>query len=311
MPLVKATSQQVNAYDLASQWLTALGWPNTPSNQRALAAWFMAESSRHGNNVTVVGNNPLNITTSTGPYRLVGTHKIAVYSTPQEGINAFGSLIKSPNHNYPGIRTAFLSGKNGQTVVSAIINSGWVPGGNGPSYYHTVNGQRSNLLQSIFNGLAGGSSNATLASAPDTSRWQEILKSLGISTDPNYVLTAEDAKKIADVYVNGSVTLGIKPQLPKDDYDNIVAFFTGKTVAQAFSGGSIGPVPTIDPLGPIAGAIGAGVAAILGAILPVAAMIGGGVLSLFGLYLITKEATSGTSAESIVSPVPVFIRERT
>lgn len=305
MPLVSNVShQKVNAYDLASQWLTALGWPNTPSNQRALAAWFMAESSHNGTTLNVAGNNPLNITTSTGNYRLVGSHRIAVYDSPQAGIDAFRNLIGSPNHNYPGIQSAFKTKSgNGQSVISAIINSGWVTGGNGPSYNHTVNGQRRNLLQDVYNGISNGNSNATLASL-SLSDWQAKLASIGVPNDPNHKFTHDEAIAIL------TKLYGINPDHIPPDF---ISAFEGKTVAETLGGASTTLIPPVGPqdLGPGIANIASGILnAIFGKLVPVGALIGGGVMSLFGLYLITKEATSGGQAESLVSPVPIFIRER-
>jgi hypothetical protein len=323
MPLVSASHYDVNAYTLASQWLTALGWPNTPSNQRALAAWFLAESSHTGTTLHVAGNNPLNITTSTGNYRLVGTHKIAVYSSPVAGATAFHNLINTSGHNYPLIRQAFQANVSGISVIKAIVNSGWVTGGTGPSYWHTVSGTRRNLLLDVYNGLPGAPGNITppplgsgypptSVSGPITSKWQAVLKFLDISTDPAHVITADEAARIANAYITGIPSLGINKQLPESTRGQLTDFFTGKTVGNAEKGGSITPGPTAPSLDPIANAIsnavGGAIASLIATILPVAALIGGGVMGLFGIYLVTKEATGG-SAESMVSPVPIFVRE--
>lgn len=332
MPQVTPTSQQVNAYDLASQWLTALGWPNTPQNQRALAAWFMAESARHGNNVTVVGNNPLNITTATGNYRLVGSHKIAVYPDAQSGAAAFKNLIGSPNHNYPGIVAGFKVG-NGIAAIEAIINSGWVTGGNGPSYWH--GSPRTNLLQSIFNGLPGGGSVSAFppvggegpgnkGPAPSQSIDPASLSPITVDLanflgkKPTDTFTAADAKKVNDfIFAKAPWLQGIP--FWGDVFNNIAGQFVGKTVGEAGIGlgntlgvnvGAFNKTVGQDTSG--LGNIATALSGFFGSIIFYVALAGGGVLVLFGLYLITKEATAegSTGAQSIVSPVPVFIRER-
>lgn len=163
MPQVTAVNHPANVYDLAGQWLVALGWPNTKSNRQALGAWFISEAGHNRsitNGVNDIGWNPLNISSKSGNYRKVRGHYIQVYATQAEGIAAFKALITSPNHranNYPGVVAAFNnSPTNGANVVSAIINTGWVTGGNGPSYWHTVKDVRRNLLQDVFYTLSGG-----------------------------------------------------------------------------------------------------------------------------------------------------------
>lgn len=314
MPQVSATSRQVNAYDLASQWLTALGWPNNPQTQRALAAWFMAESSRSGNNVNVVGNNPLNITCSGNcNYRLVGTHKIAVYDTPASGLAAFRGLITgTKSYNYPGIVAAFKSG-NGGKAVDAIINSGWVTGGTGPSYWHTVGGKRSNLLQSTFNGIGGGGSTATMpdailagSHAVTEQAFKDALAALNIpQSDVNgtgHRLTKDEAQKLTD-YLKGK------------GYDTSGAGIgEGAIVLLILQGlgqpNSLNPGFTEAANQNIADAINGIVTFIGKFVLGGGAVAIGGIMALFGVYLITKEATNTSGPESIVSPVPVFLREK-
>lgn len=324
MALVKAQGRWINAYDLASQWLTFMHWPNTPGNQRALAAWFMAESSRKGNNVWVVGNNPLNISSKAGNYRIVRdslgrAHYIAVYDNALMGSTAFKNVISSPNHNYPGIVKAFNFGGN---PIAAIINSGWVVGGVGPSYYHTVNGHRTNLLQSIYNGLSGGHSTSTGDMSPvadvvpatlTMDAWFAMLKKAGIDTsNTQHLFTQDEATKIANLFAKDTDAAGLQ---------NAILFFTGKNVYQSFPlAARLYAEGLIKPGGvAVAGApkgiediVSGGISAVLGTIVPVFAMLGGGMMALFGIYLITKEATSTSGAgESLVSPVPVFLRERT
>lgn len=328
MPQVAAPTYWIDANVLASQWLNALGFPNTDSNRKALSAWFLSESKRSGNKVLVTGNNPLNITTgSNGNYRLVGSHRIAVYGSQTEGVAAFGSLIRINAYNYPGILAALRAGNDAQTTINAIINSGWVTGGTGPSYWHTVNGQRSNLLQSVFNSLTGtfvrppdgGSTGNGGGGTPSTTpqtltmdAWIKMLTDAGISVDPSHQYTQAEATQISKLLAKYTDAAGAA---------NLIPNLVGKTVYSAFptaarlygdfasSGGSAQPVSGA-PLD-VPGAIGAGVAALLATIVPVMALLGGGIMAMFGVYLITKEATSTTGAgESLVSPVPVFLRER-
>lgn len=307
MPLTyNVPHQDVNAYTLASQWLAALGWPNTPANQRALAAWFMSESSHTGTTLHVAGNNPLNITTSSGNYRLVGTHRIAVYNSPSAGAAAFGSLISTSGHNYPGIKSAFISGNSGSKVINAIVNSGWVTGGTGPSYYHTVGGVRRNLLLDAFNGLPGAPGNITpdlgggypptVGGTPTGDpKLIKALQDLGISTDPNHTLSPSEAL---------ALTHKIYP-LYRGQY---LSFYPGMKISDVLGSSTMGDQLN-NSVNAIPDAIGGAVNRLFSSIFGVAALIGGGALILFGLYLITKEATGASGPQNMVSPVPIFIRE--
>lgn len=331
MPQVAAQGHWVNAFDLASQYLNRLGWPNNPQTQRAFAAWFMAESRRSGNDVYVVGNNPLNITTgASGNYRLVGSHRIAVFSSPESGVGAFGSLISSSGHNYPGIKAAFKSG-SGTAAIAAIINSGWVPGGNGPSYWHTVgHGKRTNLVQDIFNGLPGGGSSAVLppggggssGNPPNTNlaAWGGLVSypvgHIFSEADVNDIINKMNAAGWFDAALGGTtardLTRGILMQEVGQPWnkalqDRLQAKFLNASV---LAGHDINPIAVA---GDAATSLFNNVVGFVGGVVVGAgAIIVGGIMGLFGIYLITKEATSTTGAgESIVSPVPIFIREKT
>ena len=150
---------EVNANDLASVYLGALGAPNTTENRRALAAWFLAESA-HGStpgSIVVIGNNPLNLTGSgSGGSRSYAGHSFAVYNSPAEGAAAWASTLKSAwgqKYGYNVIAASFIGNStNGQATIDAIKNSGWVTGRLGQSY-------TSGSLQNAFNHLTGAGSN--------------------------------------------------------------------------------------------------------------------------------------------------------
>lgn len=304
--------QNINAYTLASQWLTALGWPNTPANQRALAAWFLAESSHTGLTLHVLGNNPLNITGGNN-YRLVGTHRISVYNSPAAGINAFSRLINTSGHNYPGIVAAF---KNENNPISAIVNSGWVTGGTGPSYWH----KGRNLLLDVFNGLPGPAGNVTppISGGYPPTTGGEQLGAWGnlVSFPVGHKLTPEDVDYIMSQLVKGGLVGSVGPDydIVKGILEQSVGQEWNKTLEETlqqkfFAAGVLAGNTIGNPVGTIAtDFIGPAVMKVLGTFGSIAVLIGGGALVLFGLYLITKEAT-GSSPEGMVSPVPVFIRE--
>lgn len=302
--LVPTPSYDVNAFTLASQWLNALGWPNTPSNRQALAAWFMSESPHTGTTIHVIGNNPLNITTNSGNYRLVGTHRIAVYDTPQAGINAFNSLIHVNAYNYPGIVAGFGTG-NGQNAINSIINSGWVTGGTGPSYWHYVSGVRRNLLQDAFNGLTGLDTSPT-----------ELLSGFGnlVTYPVGHVFTpAEGADLIKKLEAAGYFGTGPAALIAENIFGSELAQLIqsgtpwSKQFQQALQG-NVQNDASNNPITGVANAITGAVGTFLSSLLFIAAMAAGGGMALYGIYLMTKEATS-PAATTQTQEVPVFVKE--
>lgn len=136
--------KSTNAFDLAALYLTRAGLPNTWVNQRILAAWFMAESSRIGNtNINVHNNNPLNITTTSEavPYHILyrGSTPIKLkfvsYGTAAEGADAWASLVQ---RKYPGIWLGFKA-QSPAAVIKAISKAPW--------------GTSAKLVQSSYNSI--------------------------------------------------------------------------------------------------------------------------------------------------------------
>lgn len=119
-------AQQYDVFNLASLYLRTAGFPDTPTNRRLMAAWFWSESQHAGNTgVTAYNNNPLNITTSGSNYHQFAgnTLKFANYATPQEGAQAWSSLLAS-NPRYLGIMTA-LRNQDYALFPSAVGGSPW------------------------------------------------------------------------------------------------------------------------------------------------------------------------------------------
>ena len=303
-----ATGKRVNAFQLAGDYLNALGWPNNAVTRRVLAAWFMRESARVQGSTTdiwVVGNNPLNIScTSCSNYRLVaGTHKIVVYDTPTQGLAAFNSLIHGSGPGYSGIVKAFAAPHSDPaTIIKAINNSGWVTG-NTNSYIgkNGVNG-----LLDTYNSLGApdtyvpsdtvsGSTTIptdTSASGEFATKYYQLLQNLGISTDPNHQITHEEATKIVASF--GSIFGGGGHPLTSN--------FEGKTNAQI--------ADTLQSSGTaIQNANPANVFnALTGKAVAIGALLAGVGIVVAGAFLMTKDVYNQNGG-NIVDPTPIFVRE--
>lgn len=203
----KPQGQWVNAFNLADRYLRALGWPSTPTSRRVLAAWFMRESPHKGTDVYVIGNNPLNMTTTGGSYWLSGggKYKIAIYPSEDAGIRAFSNRIHSSHWGYPVIVDAFKNhSDSGSAMILAINNSGWVNGRFKHAYvYKNKAGQYTiNGLLSTFNAIGGNDLNPNDvvysgktqdATAPTLTAWNGL-----VSYPKGYVLKSSDINNIAD-----------------------------------------------------------------------------------------------------------------
>lgn len=310
----------VNAYTLAGEYLDALGWPNTADTRRALAAWFMSESPHNSANgtVTVIGNNPLNIRNSptrSGYWLAGGTTSIDTFASQADAIAAFKTRIGLNSYNYPGVVAAFQDA-NGQEIITAIINSGWVTGKPG-SYNHYVathggGGHEENSLQQNYSALAN-SGDAGASAGADLGAWGNI-----VTFPVGHKLTQADvdsimAKLEAAGYFNQSPAANlIAENTVRSTLESHIGEAWSKALEdelqQQFGQEATANGGGVDPFG-IGAAISGAIHTVFGKAFAVGVVLAGVLMALFGLYLISKEATNGGSAESLVSPVPVFLRE--
>jgi len=324
-----ATSQTINAFVLADEYLKYLGWPSTPVTRRVMAAWFMRESSRSGDNINVVGNNPLNISCTTcSNYRAVfdskgRIHKIVVFSTPQQGMAAFKTLINGSGPGYAGIVKAFKASPNAAgPIILAINQSGWVTG--------TTNSYVSNgksTLADTYNGLILGGSGDPISTAYDTSHPPSDTSSSSTSTTltafnglvtfpRDKILTQADVdsiykKLLAAGWFGGDPTQAVagkifydamsKTLVGKPWNDTTLAALTKQTGIDASQATPSVNSPGINVVVDVFGALAGKAVAVAAILLGVGLVVGGAVL-------IAKDVYSG-GGTSMVDPTPIIVRQ--
>jgi hypothetical protein len=135
---------------------------------RLARVWIKSESGVNG--------NPLGVTHVEN-----GVSKLNTYATREEGIDAAAALVKRSN-NYAGIRSAIAGGNLRQQAL-ALIASPW-------------NARNSPYYTRVFTaaGLLGATPPA--ATGEYATKFNTLLKNLGISTDPSHVITSGEAQKI-------------------------------------------------------------------------------------------------------------------
>lgn len=292
------------AYDIASTFLRALGAPDTAGMRRAVAIWLKFESGG-----TVTGNNPWNLhsgapcTQAKGfcagqgslpgqignRYAGPGDRNVAVFSTMDAGVKASANnlLRLAPSYGYGRVISQARAG-NPIGFLSALQASSWSAGHysysklvnafkGGLSYNYTIN------VRPVGGGSVGPPNPDAVPSPAPTpgtggtyaDKFYQLLRNLGISTDPTHVITMAEANKIVAAF--GSVFGGGAHPQPGS--------FAGKTVGQiAGNLQSSGDA--------IAGAPAAIANAVLGPITSLVAYVLGVILILAGLWLYSKSNSS-------------------
>lgn len=274
---------EVNALDLATVYLNALNAPATVENQRALAAWFLAESP-HGskpNTIVMYGNNPLNIvgrgdagthTFTKNPYAF------ASYSSVDTGAKQWADNLQSgwgATYGYNHIANA-LQQNNQQGFIAALGSSKW--------------GTNASLVQSVFNRLTGSNATGpgTTPGAFDWSTYDKIINDIGAQEKGAY--GTKTAGQL-NVTINGQQMtlasfLGIDPNTPWSSSlqnqirDKLISGLGGGTVNPSSSG----------PQGPTIPTLISGIETKVGWTL---LAVGGFGLIAMGLFLMGKDITRG------------------
>lgn len=315
-----ANRQRVNAYQLAGQYLDALGWPNNTTTRRVLAAWFMRESARvsgSSSDIWVVGNNPLNIScTSCSNYRSVGAHKIVVYNSNDAGIAAFNSLIHGSGPGYSGIVKTFSSQPSDPAAIIKSINkSGWVTG-NTNSYIH---GSYNGLLDT-YNGLAGpdtyvpsdtASSSTTAPPSPNVTIYGGL-----ISYPRDHIITEQDVNDMEKklLLTNPSPFEGLDGAIAEKIFHDTMMSLVGKPWNEqtlATAGNKLHVDANNAAIQPSTPGINVALnvfQALTGKAAAVAAILVGVGIVVAGAYLMMKDVYQQNGG-GMVDPTPIFVRE--
>src|ERR1041385_4161813 len=104
-----------NWLDFARGILSALGAPDTPSNEPALLTWFNAEQPPQGPNASF---NPLNI--QAGDFPHAGTSGTGQYNFASfnDGVTQTAAFLRQGY--YTGIVGALQAGNNADAVLQAV-----------------------------------------------------------------------------------------------------------------------------------------------------------------------------------------------
>lgn len=296
------------AYDVSDAFLRALGAPTTPAMRRAVAIWLRFESGG-----MIVGNNPWNLHSGAvcpksagycpgqgslpgqigNRYAGPGDQNVAVFATLDDGAKASANNLTrlAPSYGYGKVIAAARAG-DALGFLNALQQSSWSAGHYNFSKLTSAFGGSFNYnTQLTLRTPAGGVGpvptssigSGQLATAGAEKQLADIFKSLGL-TDPNHVITADEAQKIA-------AALGS----PRNT--QLMAAYKGKTVGEMLK--------TAAADIPIVGGIidAAGLAAGVGAFLfdtdnwkYMAAIALGVPMTLLGFYLLAGVPTGGANA---------------
>lgn len=235
------------SYDVSRALVAELGGnPGNTAIVKAVAIWLAYESGS-----TIYGNNPWNMRPTSLPpgVKSCGTDRknFIKFCNVDDGIKtAAYQLNKDDWRGYRAISNAIRAG-NVSAFFYALAKSKWSSdnyGGGGKFFSAFSSGANYNRTLSFKERGGGtspgggsvGSSSANAILATAISSFQDVLRKLGISTDPGHIITPEEAAKIADEYANR-----YNFQKGSSVWNEIKNSFAGKSVADASKDQSIIP----------------------------------------------------------------------
>lgn len=210
-------------------------WPTTLNFQYGVLAWLRQENGPRSN-----------------PLGLFQGGKMTVFPSTQAAFAASAhNLISNPRAKAYGYTAVVEAGRTGDPIafLNALNRSSWSgtryglrQGKNNLiSVYNRLTGSKVSTAVSSSGGHSVGGSWDNKSPSNTLSDWQKQLQSIGISTDPNHVITQEEAQKIASNLYHTSGGLAT----------DIINSFAGKKVGEASKAQNV----NFDPIG-IIGSIG-------------------------------------------------------
>ncbi|MGI8778091.1 MAG: D-alanyl-D-alanine carboxypeptidase family protein [Acidimicrobiales bacterium] len=135
-----AGSGQFTDFEWAKDFLSRLGVPDSPDNEKVIVAWERAEGGHFVNNAHF---NPLNTTLNADGATSINSVGVKSYPDYETGMQATLTTIRA--NYYTDVITALQAGNNPQGVIDAVGASPW--------------GTAKDLFQQIYDGM--GSSSGT------------------------------------------------------------------------------------------------------------------------------------------------------